>query len=104
MSTYNPPRYLRQGDELPDDFGTRPGDTLTFGAGSYIRAFSAEEFRQFTDQPDGIIYGRGWHAKGASMHGTVTGKIFEAHLIEVRLVPRRGSRPALHRRRRPQPA
>jgi len=27
------------------------------------------------------------------MHGTVTGKIFEAHLIEVRLVPRRGSRP-----------
>jgi hypothetical protein len=40
---------------------TRPGDTLTFGAGSYIRAFSTEEFRQFTDRPDGIIYGRGWH-------------------------------------------
>jgi hypothetical protein len=61
MPAYNPPRYLRQGDELPDDFGTRPGDTLTFGAGSYIRAFSAEEFRQFTDWPDGIVYGRGWH-------------------------------------------
>jgi hypothetical protein len=61
MPPYNPPRYLRQGDELPDDFGTRPGDTLTFGAGSYIRAFSTEEFRQFTDRPDGIIYGRGWH-------------------------------------------
>jgi len=61
MPPYNPPRYLRQGDELPDDFGTRPGDTLTFGAGSYIRAFSAEEFRQFTDRPDGIVYGRGWH-------------------------------------------
>jgi hypothetical protein len=61
MPPYNPPRYLRQGDELPDDFGTRPGDTLTFGAGSYIRAFSTEEFRQFTNRPDGIIYGRGWH-------------------------------------------
>jgi len=57
---YNPPRHLRQGDELPDDFGTRPGDTLTFGAGSYIRAFNAEEFRQFTDRPDGVVYGRGW--------------------------------------------
>jgi hypothetical protein len=56
------PRHLRQGDELPDDFGTRPGDTLTFGSGSYIRAFSAEEFRQFTNRPDGIIYGRGWDA------------------------------------------
>jgi hypothetical protein len=42
MPADNPPRYLRQGDELPDDFGTRPGDTLTFGAGSYIRAFNAE--------------------------------------------------------------
>jgi hypothetical protein len=54
------PRQLHQGDELPDDFGSRPGDTLTFGAGSYIRAFNAEEFRQFTEQPKGIIYGRGW--------------------------------------------
>jgi hypothetical protein len=62
MPPDNPPRYLRQGDELPDDFGTRPGDTLTFGAGSYIRAFTAEEFRQFTARPDGIVYGRGWHA------------------------------------------
>jgi hypothetical protein len=61
MPPYNPPRYLRQGDELPDDFGTRPGDTLTFGAGPYIRAFNAEEFRQFTDRPDGVVYGRGWH-------------------------------------------
>jgi hypothetical protein len=46
------PRRLRQGDELPDDFGTRPGDTLSFGAGSYIRAFEAEEFRQFVARPD----------------------------------------------------
>ncbi len=60
MHPHSPPRYLRQGDELPDDFGTRPGDTFTFGAGSYIRAFDAEEFPQFTDRPDGIVYGRGW--------------------------------------------
>jgi hypothetical protein len=61
MPPYNPPRHLRQGDELPDDFGTRPGDTLTFGAGSYIRAFDTEEFRQFAHhRPDGIVYGRGW--------------------------------------------
>jgi hypothetical protein len=56
------PRRLRQGDELPDDFGTRPGDTLSFGAGSYIRAFEAEEFRQFVARPEGMIYGRGWQA------------------------------------------
>jgi hypothetical protein len=62
MHADNQPRHLYQGDELPDDFGTRPGDTLTFSAGSYIRAFSAEEFRQFVDRPSGIIYGRGWEA------------------------------------------
>jgi hypothetical protein len=62
MPTYDPPRHLRQGDQLPDDFGTRPGDTLTFGAGSYIRAFTTQEFRQFTARPDGIIHGRGWQA------------------------------------------
>jgi hypothetical protein len=56
MPANKPPRHLRQGDKLPDDFGTRPGDTLTFSAGSYIRAFGVEEFRQFTDRPDGIIH------------------------------------------------
>ncbi len=63
------PRQLHQGDELPDDFGSRPGDILTFGAGSYIRAFNAEEFRQFTDRPNGIIYGRGWHRTADSPAG-----------------------------------
>ena len=37
------PRQLGEEDELPDDFGSRIGDTLTFGSGSYIRAISAEE-------------------------------------------------------------
>ena len=56
------PRRLHQGDELPEDFGTRPGDTLDLGSGSYIRAFSTEEFRQFAERPHGIVYGRGWDA------------------------------------------
>jgi hypothetical protein len=40
------PRQLGEDDELPDDFGSRIGDTLSFGSGSYIRAISAEEARR----------------------------------------------------------
>jgi len=41
------PRQLGEDDELPDDFGSRIGDTLTFGgSGSYIRTISAEEARR----------------------------------------------------------
>ena len=39
-------RQLGEDDELPDDFGSRVGDTLTFGSGSYVRAISAEEARR----------------------------------------------------------
>jgi hypothetical protein len=37
------PRQLGEDDEPPDEFGSRIGDTLTFGSGSYIRAISADE-------------------------------------------------------------
>ncbi len=38
------PRQLGEDDELPDDLGSRIGDTLTFGgSGSYIRTISADE-------------------------------------------------------------
>jgi hypothetical protein len=41
------PRQLGEDDELPDDFGSRIGDTLTFGgSGSYIRTISADEARR----------------------------------------------------------
>jgi hypothetical protein len=41
------PRQLGEDDELPDDFGSRIGDTLTFGGqGSYIRTISADEARR----------------------------------------------------------
>jgi hypothetical protein len=41
------PRQLGEDDELPDDFGSRVGDTLTFGgSGSYIRTVSADEARR----------------------------------------------------------
>jgi hypothetical protein len=41
------PRQLGEDDELPDDLGSRIGDTLTFsGSGSYIRAISADEARR----------------------------------------------------------
>jgi hypothetical protein len=40
------PRQLGEDDELPDDFGSRIGDTLTFGSGSYIRTISAAEARR----------------------------------------------------------
>jgi hypothetical protein len=62
MDSDKQPRHLRQGDELPDDFGARPGDSLDLGSGSYIRAFGTDEFRQFTKRPNGIVYGRGWDA------------------------------------------
>jgi hypothetical protein len=45
------PRQLGENDELPDDFGSRIGDTLTFGSGSYIRAISAEGARRRFPQP-----------------------------------------------------
>ena len=54
------PRQLGEDDELPD-FGSRIGDTLTFGSGSYIRAISADEARRrlaprkLTDLDDGAI-------------------------------------------------
>jgi hypothetical protein len=52
------PRQLGEEDELPDDMGTRPGDTLTFGSGSYIRTLSAEEARQLTQQPaEALVHG-----------------------------------------------
>jgi hypothetical protein len=41
------PRQLGEDDELPDDFGSQVGDTLTFGgSGSYIRTISADEARR----------------------------------------------------------
>jgi hypothetical protein len=41
------PRHLDEDDELPDDFGSRIGDTLTFGgSGSHIRTISADEARR----------------------------------------------------------
>jgi hypothetical protein len=45
------PRQLGEDDELPDDFGSRSGDTLTFGSGSYIRAISAEEAHRRFSRP-----------------------------------------------------
>jgi 5-methylcytosine-specific restriction endonuclease McrA len=41
------PRQLGEDDELPDDFGSRIGDTLTFGGqGSYARTISTDEARR----------------------------------------------------------
>jgi hypothetical protein len=48
MEPHERPRQLGEDDELPDDFGSRVGDTLTFGSGSYVRAISAEEARRFS--------------------------------------------------------
>ncbi len=56
------PRHLSEDDELPDDFGTRPGDTLTFGSGSYIRAVSANEAHRFMQRPDPEAVARAWAA------------------------------------------
>jgi len=52
-------RHLGAEDELPDDFGTRPGDTLTFGSGSYVRALSVGEAHQFTQEPHAEALVRG---------------------------------------------
>jgi hypothetical protein len=41
------PRQLGEEDELSADFGSRTGDTLTFGSRSYVRAISADEARQW---------------------------------------------------------
>jgi len=47
MESDQTPRQLGEDDELPDDFGSRVGDTLTFGgSGSYIRTTSADEARR----------------------------------------------------------
>jgi hypothetical protein len=37
------PRQLGEDDELPDDFGSRIGDMLTFRSGAYARVISADE-------------------------------------------------------------
>ncbi|HEV8653849.1 MAG TPA: HNH endonuclease signature motif containing protein [Actinomycetes bacterium] len=58
------PRHLGEEDELPEDFGTRPGDTLAFGSGSYVRTLSAEEARRFMQQPHAAAPGRGPEATG----------------------------------------
>jgi hypothetical protein len=46
------PRHRGEDDELSDDFGTRPGDTLTFGSGSFIRTLSSDDAHQFLQRPD----------------------------------------------------
>jgi hypothetical protein len=73
------PRQLGEDDELPDDFGSRIGDTLTFGGqGSYIRTISADEARRRlaprtrTDLDDGAIDRALAFAKG---YMTATGEL-----------------------------
>jgi hypothetical protein len=73
------PRQLGEDDELPDDFGSRIGDTLTFGgSGSYIRTISADEARRrlaprkLTDLDDGAIDRALAFAKG---YMTATGEL-----------------------------
>jgi hypothetical protein len=73
------PRQLGEDDELPDDFGSRVGDTLTFGgSGSYIRTISADEAgrrlapRRLTDLDDGAIDRALAFAKG---YMTATGEL-----------------------------
>jgi hypothetical protein len=73
------PRQLGEDDELPDDFGSRIGDTLHFGgSGSYIRTVSAEEARRqfeprkLTDLDDGAIDRALAFAKG---YMTATGEL-----------------------------
>src|SRR6266516_2768265 len=47
MEPAETPRQIGEDDELPDDFGSRIGDTLTFGgSGSYIRTISADQARR----------------------------------------------------------
>src|SRR6266511_250675 len=73
------PRQHGEDDELPDDFGSRIGDTLTFGgSGSYIRTISADEARRqfgprkLTDLDDGAIDRALAFAKG---YMTATGEL-----------------------------
>jgi hypothetical protein len=73
------PRQLGEDDELPDDFGSRVGDTLHFGgSGSYIRTISADEARRRltprtrTDLDDGAIDRALAFAKG---YMTATGEL-----------------------------
>jgi hypothetical protein len=73
------PRQLGEGNELPDDFGSRIGDTLTFGgSGSYIRTINADEARRrlaphkLTDLDDGAIDRALAFAKG---YMTATGEL-----------------------------
>ena len=73
------PRQLGEDDELPDDLGSRIGDTLTFGdSGSYIRTISADEARRqfgprkLTDLDDGAIGRALAFAKG---YMTATGEL-----------------------------
>ncbi|SRR6266540_1261488 len=40
------PRQLGEDDELPDDFGSRIGDTLIFRSGVYARVISADDARR----------------------------------------------------------
>jgi hypothetical protein len=72
------PRQLGEDDELPDDFGSRTGDTLTFGSGSYVRTISADQARRqfaprkLTDLDDGAIDRALAFAKG---YMTATGEL-----------------------------
>ena len=56
------PRHRGEDDELPDDFGTRPGDTLTFGSGSFIRTLSSDDPHQFMQRPNPEAIARAWAA------------------------------------------
>src|SRR6266702_723848 len=73
------PRELGEDDELPEDFGSQIGDTLTFGgSGSYIRTISADEARhrlpprKLTDLDPGAIDRALAFAKG---YMTATGEL-----------------------------
>jgi hypothetical protein len=109
------PRQLGEDDELPDDFGSRIGDTLTFRSGSYIRTVSADEARRqfgprkLTDLDDGAIDRALAFAKG---YMTATGELGlqPSSVLDSqprrrglnRLIPTRRRRAA--RRRAPAPA
>jgi hypothetical protein len=56
------PRHRGEDDELPDDFGSRPGDTLSFGSGSFIRTLSSDDAHRFLQRPDPEAIARAWEA------------------------------------------
>ena len=62
MGSDQVPRHRGEDDELPDDFGARPGDTLTFGSGSFIRTLSSDDAHQFLQRPDPAAIARAWAA------------------------------------------